>query len=225
MKQFFLLLVLAYTFLAIPIHAAHAAIMSLDPASASAPVGGTFTVKVTIDTEGETVTSADAILLYDSTRLQVQNIVEGDSGQQPFFPDFFQNIGPSQLYIGASVIDPIDTRIGQGILATITFQGIAAGIADVTFDCTPGKTSDTNISKSDKNATDIVECARLTPGRYTIGAGEPTATPIPVGGPIIPTSTPLPIPTSGSFEVTTAVFGMGIVLILFALGGRVLLKV
>jgi hypothetical protein len=202
---------------------ASAATMSLDPVSGSFPVGQTFNVKVAIDTGGELVTSADAILLYDSSKLEVVDVVEGNLGQEPFFPDFFQNISPSELYIGASVIDPIETRTGTGILATITFRGKAEAVTDVVFDCTPGKTSDTNISKSDKNATDIVECPRLVPGRYTIGGGNPTATPAPTGAPIIPTSTPVPITlTPGSFGVTAAVMGMGVLLIVFALGSKAL---
>lgn len=224
MKKIIHVLTGIFLFLFLGVIPVHAATMTLDPASASAPLGGTFKVKVTIDTVGESVTSADAVLLYDSNKLQVLSVQEGDSGQQPFFPDFFQNISPSEFYIGASVIDPIETKTGQGVLATITFQGKAEGVADVTFDCTPGKTSDTNISKSDKNATDIVECDKLTPGRYTIGAGEPSPTPQ-IGGPLVPTSTPQPIPTTGSTEVTTVIIGMGILLVIFALGGRVLLKI
>ena len=224
MKKFHILLLTGFFFLFVQVSAASAAIMTLDPASYSAPVGQTFNVKVTIDTEGDSVTSADAVLLYDSTVLQVVDIVEGDLGQNPFFPDFFENISPSELYIGASVIDPIETKTGQGILATITFKGNVAGLTNVTFDCTPGKTSDTNISKSDKNATDIVECARLIPGTYTIGSGNPTPTPQ-IGGPFVPTATPQPIPTTGAFDVTGALFGMGVILSLFAVGGKVLLKV
>lgn len=214
-------LILFLIFFAAP---SYAAIMSLDPASYSAPVRQTFTVKLTIDTEGESIDTTDAILLYDSSVLQVVDVVTGDNGQNPFLPDFYKNISPDEIYIGHSVIDMLEPKSGQGILATITFRGNAAGLTNVRFDCTPGKTSDTNISKSDKNETDIVECARLTPGTYTIGSGNPTPVPE-VGGPVIPTATPQPIPTTGSFDVTTAALGMGILLVLFAVGGKVLLKI
>jgi len=196
--------------------------MSLDPVSYSAPVGQTFTVKLTIDTEGEYVDHADAVLLYNSSILQVVSVVEGDNGQNPFLPDFFYNNSPDELYIGASLLDMLEPKIGQGILATITFKGNAEGIANVTFDCTPGKTSDTNIGKTDKNVTDLVECARLVPGTYTIGGG-PTATP-PIGVPVA-TATPMPIPTTGSADVTTAVLGMGVILVLLAGTGKILLKI
>lgn len=226
MKRLLLPLFAVCTFLlSAPYFAAQAATMSFDPVSYSSPLESTFNVKLTIDTEGESVTSADAVILYDGSILQVVNIVEGDLGQNPFFPDFFKNVSPAEIYIGASVIDPIDTRTGTGILATITFKGIQAGITNVRFDCTAGRTSDTNISKNDKNATDIVNCASLTPGTYTIGAGNPpTSTPV-VGGPIVPTSTPVPIPTTGSFETTTAIFGTGIILLLVAVSGKVLFKI
>lgn len=206
-----------FAFAAVPVQAA---IMTLDPASFSAPVGQTFTVKVTVDTEGESIDTTDAILLYNSSILQVVDVVTGDNGQNPFLPDFYKNISPTEIYIGHSVLDMLEPKTGQGVLATITFRGSAPGVSNLTFDCTPGKTSDTNISKADKNLTDIVECARLTPGTYTIGSGNPTTAPI-----SIPTATPQPIPTTGSFDVTTAVFSMGIMLTLFAVGGKVLLKV
>lgn len=224
MNKIFFTLFGVLTLFVLAVSPIHAAIMTLDPASYSSPIGQTFNVKLTIDTEGDSVTSADAVLLYDSNVLQVVDVVEGDLGQNPFFPDFFENISPSELYIGASVIDPIETKTGQGVLATITFRGNVSGITNVTFDCTPGKTSDTNISKSDKNATDIVECARLVPGTYTIGEGTPPTPTTAVNIPI-PTATPQPIPTTGAFDVTTAVFGMGVILSLFAIGGKILLKV
>lgn len=214
-------------FLTIRVSAASAATLSLDPVSASAPVGQSFNVKLTIDTEGESVTSTDVILLFDDSILQVLNVVEGDNGQDSFFPRLSYTVSPNELYIPSDVIESIDKRTGTGVVGTITFQGSREGIADVQFDCTAGKTSDTNIMKSDKNSTDIVDCSRLVPGRYTIGSGlpQPTSTPA-VGGPPLPTATPLPPqPVSGSFEVTTAIIGLGILLIIFAFGGKMLFKI
>lgn len=224
MTKLFAIIATGFLFFSTAVTYANAAIVSLDPVSASVPFGQTFTVKVTIDTKGESVTSSDVILLYDSSKLEAVDIVQGNSGQEPFFPDFFQNISPTELYIGASVIDPIETKTGQGTLATITFKGKTNGITSVSFDCTAGKTSDTNISKSDKNATDIVECSLLTPGTYTIGEGNPTAT-ISQQQPPAPTATPIPITlTPGGFGITAVIISMGLVLLFFAAGGSILLK-
>lgn len=220
----------------------YAATLTLDPLSSSTPAGNQFQVQILIDTEGDSATSVDAILNYDSTILQVASIVNGGAGVDPFFPDFFQNIGTGEIYIGAAVLDPIDKKTGTGTVATITFEGIAEGVSDLTFDCTPGKTSDTNISKSDKNVTDIVDCTKLSKGQYSVGTGiaptkapvtpGPTNTPVPPGkgGPVA-TSTLTPTPTlqqisvtPGSTEVTLALVGIGVLLIIGSFGGSTVLK-
>ena len=201
----------------------YAATLSLDPATQSIPTGDTFDVLLRIDTEGESTTSTDAVMTFDSSILSVVSIEEGDHGSSPFFPDLFQNISPGEIYIGASVIESIDTRSGTGTVATMTFKGVSPGVSDVIFDCTPGKTSDTNISKSDKNATDIVVCTALTNGRYTVGSGPvQPADPTPTGA-VVSTSTPTPtMPTSGSAEVTISIAGIGMILLILGLGNRIL---
>ena len=230
MKKTLVILLLAVSGWLLAVDSAHAAILSFEPVSTSAPVGDTFDVQLLIDTKGESATSADVILLYDSSVLQVNEIVNGSKNGIEFFPDFFQNITDTEIYIGASVIEPVDKREGTGTLATITFQGKVSGASDVAFDCTPGKTSDTNISKSDKNATDIVECELLTNGRYTIGDGSTQPQPtqaIGGGGTGTPTPTRTPTPTlfeAGSGEVTMGVVGLGFLLLLFGLGGKALLR-
>lgn len=205
---------------------AQAATLSLDPATQSIPTGDTFDVLLQIDTEGESTTSTDAVMTFDSSILSVVSIEEGNHGSSPFFPDLFQNISPGEIYIGASVIESIDTRSGTGTVATITFKGVSPGVSDVIFDCTPGKTSDTNISKSDKNATDIVVCTALTNGRYTVGSGTigtPTPTPV-VPAVFTPTPTAT-MPPSGTAEVTIGVAGLGVLLLVLGIGSKMLLKV
>jgi len=204
----------------------YAATLSLDPATQSIPTGDTFDVLLRIDTEGESTTSTDAVMTFDSSILSVISIEEGDHGSSPFFPDLFQNISPGEIYIGASVIESIDTRSGTGTVATMTFKGVSPGVSDVIFDCTPGKTSDTNISKSDKNATDIVVCTALTNGRYTVGSGTigtPTPTPlVPAAFTPTPTAT---MPPSGSGEVTISVVSLGMLLLILGIGSKMILKV
>jgi len=225
-RTVFSLLLAIVAFSALP-SSVHGAVLTLDPASASIPVGNTMVVKILIDTEGEPTTSTDAIIQFDGNVLQATSIVNGDNGESPFFPDFFQSISPGEMYIGASVIDPIDTRTGSGVLATVTFTGVADGVSDVRFDCTAGKTSDTNISKSDKNATDIVDCSRLTSGRYTVGVGigGPTATPAESAA-YYPQATPAATtPVTGSTETTFSLLGIGLLFILVAVGTAGMIKV
>jgi len=149
-------------------------------------VGSAFDVEVWINTDGLPVRNGDVVLQYDAAKLQPTTITTGGSGNaRLFFPDnFHQIISPGVMYIGGTVTTPNDTRTGIGILATIQFQTLQAGTASVSFDCTPGKTSDTNIGKNDSYATDIVNCAALVNGNYTITqAGGATPTPIAIAGP------------------------------------------
>ena len=224
-RTFFSFSIAAVVFL-LASHGVQAATLSLDPATQSIPTGDTFDVLLRIDTEGESTTSTDAVMTFDSSILSVISIEEGDHGSSPFFPDLFQNISPGEIYIGASVIESIDTRSGTGTVATMTFKGVSPGVSDVIFDCTPGKTSDTNISKSDKNATDIVVCTALTNGRYTVGSGTigtPTPTPlVPAAFTPTPTAT---MPPSGSGEVTISVVSLGMLLLILGIGSKMILKV
>ena len=220
-------LIIAFFIFAFAPRVAYAATLSLSPASASVPVNGTFDVKLLIDTQGESTTSTDAVMFFDDSILSVVSIQEGDNGTNPFFPDIYHSVEPGQIYIVGAVIDSIDTRTGTGTVATISFRGVSQGVSDVTFDCTPGKTSDTNISKSDKNQTDIVVCSALINGRYTVGTGATTpvpTTPAVVAGPM---NTPTPTatwPVVGSAQTTIGFAGIGIVLLLTGIGATVLIK-
>lgn len=225
-RHFVIFLAVGVTFLTAA-RVSYAAILTLDPSSKSSPTSTTFDVVLYIDTEGQNVTSTDAVLNYDNSILEVTQIKEGGAGVEPFFPDLFQNIQPTEIYIGASVRNPTEVKEGTGAVATITFRGKIAGVTDVKFNCTPGKTSDTNISKSDKNATDIVDCSRLVNGRYTIGTGTggpaPTAIPYLSPTPYIPPSATPTMPPTGSVETTMGILGTGLVLLFVGIVSTIVL--
>ncbi|MBI4130172.1 hypothetical protein HY468_02560 [Candidatus Roizmanbacteria bacterium] len=221
----FIFLLTVSSFLILSVRAANAAILTLDPATFSQESGNTFDVNVTIDTEGETITSSDVVLTYDSSHLQITEVVNGARGGSPFFPEMYHTISNNELYVAASVSDPTEVVSGQGVVITVTFQGITGGATDVMFDCTTGKTSDTNINKSDKNATDIVDCARLTQGRYTIGSGIGAPNPTqPPSVPYVPPSPTPTIPVSGSGAATIPLIGVGIFLTMVGITSKVILK-
>ena len=152
---------------------ATAAYFSLDPKIRTSSQGETFDVKIKIDTEGEQTTSADVVLLFDQNILDVQDVTPGD-----FYPQNFKNISSGKIYVGGAVQNATEYKVGSGVLSTIIFRGKGGGTTVVRFDCTPGKTSDSNISKNDKDATDILDCTKLQNGTYTItGEGHPTFQP------------------------------------------------
>lgn len=175
-----------------------AAYFTLNPQSRTVAPDETFSVDVKINTDGENVTSADALFNFNSSILSVSSITPGD-----FFPRNFKTTTPSQIYVGGAVQNATETRTGTGLLATINFQAIGSGTASLAFDCTAGKTSDSNITKDDRNATDILNCDQLVDGVYTV-SGDVTSTQ--------PTPTPKTLPESGSVEQTLLFAGIGIVL-------------
>lgn len=141
----------------------------LVPVWKTVQMGDTFDVEVKIDTAGEVVQNADVVLFYDTNYLRLTRIHNLGKDGQSFFPGPYQTTTQgNKIYIGSSVTQPHESRSGLGSLATMTFQALRSGVAELNFDCTPGKTSDTNIGKNDAYATDIVNCAALVSGAYTI---------------------------------------------------------
>lgn len=192
---------------------AEAASFSLEPQSHTGSVGESFDVQLKINTEGEQTTSADVILLYDENILETVTVTGGG-----FYPQNFKNLTSGKIYVGGAVQNATESKAGEGLLSTITFKGKSAGTTAARFDCTPGKTSDSNISKNDSEATDILDCTKLVSGSYTISGGSdgetPTATPGPTSRPTFgptcsPTVTPSELPPAGVTLPSVLLLGIG----------------
>jgi len=226
-----------------PARAAAGPALKLDPASGSHNVGSSWVVEVGIDTVGEQVGGADAKLGFDPGFLEVASVEAGSFfGGQNFVQVTNNNSGT--LYLGDVFENQFETRSGQGVLATVTLRGKQAGEAALDFDCTTGKTNDSNIL--DGLANDVIDCAAVVSGSYTLvaqgGTGTPTPTPTGTGSvtgtptltptptsageggngatatPVPGTPTPTPeIPVTGAWEVTAVGVGGGILLLLLGL--------
>lgn len=186
-----------------------AALFTLDPQSRTVAPGELFSVDVKIDTQNEAATSADVLLDFNAAILEPSAIIPGS-----FFPQNFKTTSASQIYIGGSVQNATETRIGAGILATINFKAVGIGTANVSFDCNPGQTADSNITKDDRNASDILVCTQLVNGLYTVAGTVTTAPGQPTIAltPGVPTPTPKTLPPAGNFENTLILGGIGIIL-------------
>ena len=200
---------------------ANAAYFYLDPKTKTAPAGSTFEVILKINTEGQETTSADVVLLFDQDVLEVTNVAAIDV----FYPQNFKNISAGKVYIGGAVESAAQSKSGDNIMAAITFKGKTDGTTVARFDCAPGKTSDSNISKNDDQATDILDCAKLVNGTYTIGSnGDSSPTPKPTFQPTCTPSpqAPTPTPTSGELPeagiITPSIFLLAIGALLTTLG-------
>lgn len=183
---------------------------SLVPATASKSAGLEFTVDLNIDTGGQKVTAADVKMSFDPNILQIVSIQEGT-----FFTETSSNIYTGTLYVGGSFLNVGQTASGTGKLATLKLKGKTAGIGLLSFVCTAGKTDETNIFDNAATAKDIVSCALLKNGSYTIngvalsGVGD-----VAVSTTVTPTPEP---PVTGISLPTIFFFGIGTLLLILGL--------
>lgn len=210
-----------------------AAILYFEPKESSAKTNEQFEVVLMIDTEGESALAADALVLFDSTNLEIVDI-QAPPENERFFAETTSNIKENSVYIGA-FIKPGDEAVkGRGMIATITFKGVQENTNVVSFQCEDGKTVDSNINSKKGSITDVITCEALEDGRYSIsdtgqttpspgqstptpGDGSPTPTldpsispsPTPTGSTPTPTgeTTPSvsPTPTGGAVLTPTAI--------------------
>jgi hypothetical protein len=164
--------------------------ISLSPASGS---GSSFTIQVIIDTGESLSTEADLVLNYNPAVLQFASITFGD-----LYPENIDNadhsLGKLSTFSYFSGLEQENTFKGEGVLATVVFNGLTPGTAAVTVECVPGATNDSNIIEN-SFAGDILDCQLAKGGNYTVlsvGAGELTVTPTPR---VTVTATPTPTPT------------------------------
>jgi len=195
----------------------------LDPTEGSYNVNGSFEVVVNINTDGQTIVATDALINYDSSKLQVDGVSAGD-----FFGDVTSDVSGGRISIYATPKTALSGKSGSGVVATISFSAIGAGTASVSFLCEAGSDLDSNIWSEDFN--DVIGCASNGSGSYTIGsdlggeettptpttaAGAATSTLTPTSSASTSTATPTPseLPETG-FDVPIAVLMLGGVIML-----------
>lgn len=172
--------------------------LSLSPASGSYSNGDQFVVSVNVDTAGQDAMAVDALINFDSTRLEAKTVTKGD-----FFGGFDYKIDASsgRITIYSFSEQTLQTKSGTGTVATITFAAKAVGTASVSFLCQAGGDTDSAIWNA--SANDLIDCPSNGSGSYTIGSGggttAPTATrtPTTTSAPGAPTATPSQLPATG----------------------------
>lgn len=181
-----------------PVKAFAAASFSLSPATASKVVGNVFTVDIILNTGGDAVSGATAILTYDTTKLQVT------TGSSVTPGTIFTNLLTNTVDASTGTIRVDSGSLGTaytgiGTMATISFKALAAGSAAVTFTFNPSSTTNTSLVASAASPTNLL--TTVNPGTYTITAAGTTTT----------TTTP---PVTGVVENTLMAFGGGLLFIL-----------
>lgn len=201
-----------------------AATLQFDPSSKSLKIGETAEIKINVQAGADQVTSADAYITYDQNILEVQNVTMGT-----FFPTTskdFSKLG--KIYMAGMIDDPATSKAGAGTLGSVFFKAKANGTTTAVFTCEQGATTDSNITKNDLNATDVIQCSSNGKAAITVGDGDAAVTPTPTTTAPTPTSTATPSPTpkpptqlpqSGVFDNVVKYSVPGVVLLF--LGGVV----
>jgi hypothetical protein len=185
-----------------------AASLSFSPSSKSVAVGESFTVDILLDTKGAETDAVDAIVLYDSAKLEAT----GASLRSLYENKLEENTGVTGKVILRATSSATSGYSGSGTLATITFNCLESGTANVSFEFESGSTTDSNVASE---GVDIL--GSVSNGAYTItsggigGTGDDSSTD---SG----TSTTSPeMPETASIGPTILVFGIGFLAIFASL--------
>jgi len=186
-----------------------AATLQFDPTAVNTQTDQTFEVKVNVDAGSEEITSVDAYIIYDNNVIGVQEVRDGT-----FFLTVAKDTSQAgKAYIAGMVDDPATAKTGSGTIATLVFKAKTNGSTTMTFDCTAGTTTDSNITKNDLNATDIIQCDGN--GRSVIKVG--------TGGSSSETTQPTPTSTSSTSQLPkTGIFDN---IIKYSIPGAILLLI
>lgn len=178
---------------------AQAATLAVSPVGNSVTVGATFTVNLVLDTTGQSVAGADIYSLhFNPAVLQVVDADGATAGVQISPGSLMSNNQYNTVDNAAGTIQFSQTAstagtnfTGSGNLATITFSAIAAGTSALTFDFTPGNTTDTNVAVLYSDALTAV-----TNGSYTV------TVPVDATPPTVPASLAASAVSSSAINLT-----------------------
>jgi len=166
-------------------------------------------IAVKIDTGGQEVKSAKAVINFDETKLEVISITAGS-----FFDEVSHNIynstGQVVINTNFSLGSSLESKTGTGILATMSVKSkITSGSANMTFDCVSENSTDSGINNT--TPIDIIICDSNVNGSYNLDndltSSSPLSSPLP---------TPSILPIAGTTNPTILFFVLGVGLILFS---------
>jgi LysM repeat protein len=167
----------------VPFAGASSTVVRFEPAAPTISVGQTIAVNVRID-DVSNLSGAEFHLSYNPAILEVQDANPNTDGVQIGIGSFLKADFVAQNIVDASQ-GKVDFAIlqlqgsapvsGGGVVAVITFKGLANGTSPLTFNV---------VYLADGNAAPIP--VTLQNGQITVGSGGPTSTPVP------PTATPVP---------------------------------
>lgn len=194
-----------------------------EPAAGNYSLGEGFSVTAKINSGTETVGGADGVGVYDSTRLELVSVTQAPNMV------FSDNDGGGSCRIDTASVGKFgftctsDFTFGDkpvnGDLVVFNFKAKAVGTAPVTFNCTTGSTTDSNIVKT-STAMDVISCSENINGSYVIGEGggssSSTSTPS-TATTTTTTTTTAELPKTGVVETTVGLVIFGVISFISAL--------
>ena len=139
-----------------------AATLEFSPLTGTYTTGTNFSIEIKVNAEGQDTQSADAVINFDTSFLNIENVSYGS-----FYESVLHSDQNGVLSISGSTAAP-DKVTGTGTLATVTFKGLKAGTAKLSFECETGRTDESNITINDSTGSDLIVCSSLTEGSYTL---------------------------------------------------------
>lgn len=150
-----------------------AATLSLSPSSQTISVNGTMDIAVTLNTEGAQTSATDVILTYDTSKVDLIDIIYGSLYDQ-YIGETIDNTN-GRASISGIASSTTSLYSGSGTFATFRFRGIQAGTTTISFEHSAGNLNDTNVSEINV-FTDVL--SGVSNGTYTIsGSGSTGTTP------------------------------------------------
>lgn len=212
------------------VQAAGTATIVLNPVSNTVPMNTSFEVMVELNAGTEQVSSADLVLAFDPTKLEVVKVSELVDGIK-LFPVNTVSIdnATGRVTVNSSMSEVTEYFTGRDNWLVLSLASKATpGQAQLNFACVDGDETDTNVMQKGTEI-DIVNCDGLVSGVYTVSASAPTFTPTPMPTPTTAvglggvgdepevTATPTAaVPESGVVENTVGILVIGLGLLLLA---------
>jgi hypothetical protein len=122
----------------------YAAALEFSKTQVSASLGEELDVDVTIDTQSKAVAGADAVILYNPQYIEVVSVDPGDVFAD--YPARFYDNTNGKIMVSGIVSSKHNLYRGRGVMARIRFRTKAMGASQITFQYTPGDTTDSNVA-------------------------------------------------------------------------------
>jgi len=199
-----------------PAQAQAGARLYFEPASGNYSIGEEFSVVVNVDPANSDTVAIDAIINYDTGRLELISVENNEYfGKEPAGGfEYVENETGKLLVFSFATVQYFSVNT-VGKVATVKFKAKAEGTAAVTFVCSSGGDDDTSIWAPPPGYEELIDCAAVGSGSYTIGSGgeSPTATPTPGDSGATATPTSSSLPDSGVIEPLVLTVAMGSLLV------------